>query len=117
MPKKKKVNEFLIRNRHGSWIAIIPLKGFTLEIEDSVAGISEEFSIKETKRLANVLRTELKLPSQCEVQLYDAISSFLDNWYADGPNSRQINRFQAAMGKFEKLYGERRYGKWKDARD
>ena len=117
MPKKKKVNEFLIRNRHGSWIAIIPLKGFTLEIEDSVAGMSEEFSIKETKRLANVLRTELNLPSQCEVQLYDAVSDFLNNWYADGPTRKTITRLEFAVGKFTKLYGERRYGKWKDARE
>ena len=110
-------NNFVIRNRPGSMIEISPLNGITLDILNSDMDISEKLSLKETKHMVNVLRSELKLASQCEIQLYDAVSDFLNNWYADGPTRKTINRLEFAAGKFTKLYGERRYGKWKDARE
>ena len=115
MPKKEN-KVVIIRNRNYSLITIEPINGFTLQIEDTAGGVCEDFSLKETKHLVNTLRNELKLASQCEVQLYDAISDFINNWYADGPTRKTIGRLEAASGKFQRLYGERRYGKWKDAR-
>ena len=116
MPKKG--SKFVIRNRGYRMITIThPLNGFDLDIQDEFGATCESFSLKETRHLVNVLRSELKLASQCEIQLYDAVSDFLNNWYADGPTRKTINRLEFAAGKFTKLYGERRYGKWKDARE
>ena len=56
----------------------------------------------------------MKLPSRTEKQLFDAAENLISELFADGPTLRGEGRVEKCLYAFEKKYGKRHDGKWRE---